>query len=580
MQPARRLRVLGSRLETGRIVLYGLGVGVLAGVVGTVAAVVLEWLQGTLLGGVTGFQPPGLPAEGGVLQSYVGERGWLLPVLCAVGFAAVAWLRPRQVIEPDGVNDALETFHQRQARGEPKTGAWGLVSSVLAYATGAPLGREGVYAYLSGLGATLFARFSRLSDEDRRVVYVAALAAFLALALRAPLAAAVLAVELLYRRFEFEIEALAPAVLSSVVAYAIYGSFRGFAPLFDLPVLGGQPPLLLPAFFVLGLLEALAATGFVMGLRGLREAWSRVRVPVWVRLAFTGAIFGGLVMLNPSVLGDGLGWVQLTMTNFLPISAVLLLLLWRAAAVILTASSGTSGGLIIPSLVLGGLIGNLYAQALNALIPSYPIEPAAFTLTGMAAFLAGAFNAPLAATLLITEWSGYELLFPLLLTTLAGYALTGRESLLSAQAESRSSSPVHIDAYLRGATGLRETPDLLDLLGSQSLTVSDEDTERLYRFNVPIPWVTQMVRDLEFPSDTLLVAILRDGHVRVPRGSSVLEAQDELVVLATPQAHAKLTGQPLLEETVPTPISPRPTLLESARGLWGKAMRGLRREKV
>ena len=96
-----------------------------------------------------------------------------------------------------------------------------LVSCVLAYATGAPLGREGVYAYLSGLGATLFARFSRLSDEDRRVVYVAALAAFLALAVRAPLAAPVLAVELLYRRFEFKIEALASAVLSSVVAYAI-----------------------------------------------------------------------------------------------------------------------------------------------------------------------------------------------------------------------------------------------------------------------------------------------------------------------------------------------------------------------
>ena len=247
----------------------------------------------------------------------------------------------------------------------------------------------------------------------------------------------------------------------------------------------------------------------------------------------------------------------------------------------LTASSGVSGGLIIPSLVLGGLIGNLYAQALNALIPSYPIEPAAFALTGMAAFLAGAFNAPLAATLLITEWSGYELLFPLLLTTLAGYVLTGRESLLSAQAESRSSSPVHIDAYLRGATGMRETPDLLDLLGSQSITVSDEDTERLYRFPVPVPWVTQMVRDLEFPSDTLLVAILRDGHVRVPRGSSVLEASDELVVLATPQAHAKLTGQSLPEEIgSAAPIAARPALLESARALWGRVARGLRREKT
>ena len=93
--------------------------------------------------------------------------------------------------------------------------------------------------------------------------------------------------------------------------------------------------------------------------------------------------------------------------------------------------------------------------------------------------------------------------------------------------------------------------------------------------------VTQMVRDLEFPSDTLLVAILRDSHVRVPRGSSVLEASDELVVLATPQAHAKLTGQPLPEEIgSAAPIAARPALLESARALWGRVARVLRREKT
>ena len=140
---------------------------------------------------------------------------------------------------------------------------------------------------------------------------------------------------------------------------------------------------------------------------------------------------------------------------------------------------------------------------------------------------------------------------------------------------------MHIDAYLRGATGMRETPDLLDLLGKQSITVSDEDTERLYRFAVPAPWVSQMVRDLEFPSDTLLVAILRDGHVRVPRGNSTLEASDELVVLATPQAHAKLTGQPLPEEASSAAlVTTRPALLESARALWDRVARGLRREKV
>jgi chloride channel protein, CIC family len=583
MQPARRLRLLGNRLETGRLVLYGLGVGVVAGIIGTLAAVLLETAQSLLLGGLTGIQPPGLPAEGGVLQSYLGERTWVLPLLGAVAFAAIAWLRPKDRIEPDGVNDAVDNFHNRDARAEPRHAWRGMISSLLAHAAGAPLGREGMLAYLSSLGATLFARVARLSDEDRRLVYVAALAAFLGIALRAPLAAAVLAVELLYRRFEFEIEALTPAVLSSVVAYAIYGSFRGFAPLFDLPTLGGQPPLLLPAFFVLGLLEALAAAGFVLAIRNLRDAWGFVRVPMWLRLAIVGAVFGGLVMLNPFAAGDGLGWAQLAMTDFLPVVTVLLLLVWRVVAVALVASSGVSGGLIVPSLVLGGLIGNVYAQTLSALIPSYPIEPAAFILTGMAAFLASAFNAPLAATLLITEWSGYELLVPLLLTTIAGYALTGRESLLGAQAESRSSSPVHINEYLRGATGMRDTPDLLDLLGKQSIIVSDEATERLYRFPLPQPWLNQAVRNLEFPPDTLLVAILRDGHVRVPRGNTLLESADELVVLATPQAYAKLTGQPLVDAPPNEPPLPpsASTPLERLGAFWGRVVaRGTRRAKV
>jgi hypothetical protein len=208
------------------------------------------------------------------------------------------------------------------------------------------------------------------------------------------------------------------------------------------------------------------------------------------------------------------------------------------------------------------------------LLPNSPIEPAAFTLAGMAAFLAGVLNAPLAATLLITEWSGYGLLVPLLLTTLAGYALTGRESLLPAQAESRSSSPVHINEYLRRATGLNSTPDLLDLLERDALMVSDNDDERLYRLPVPDPWRNQAVRDLDW-QDTLLVAILRQGHVRVPRGNTILEEYDELVVMASRQAHARLTGKPL-EESEPIPDvvqAPTPNTLERLKGFFGRFRR-------
>ncbi len=561
MQPTRRaLPIFGARLETGRIVLYSIGTGIMVGVLGTLLAWLLENVQEVLLTGLTGVRPPGLPNEGGVLQSYSPQAAfWLIPLML-LGCAGVAYWYSRNKdaapLESDGVNASLKAFHQNGATAAPRQTALEILQGILTAIAGAPTGREGVFSSLAMLLSPIFARVARLSDEDRRLMFVATLAAMLSLALRAPLAAAVLAVEILYRRFEFEIEALMPAVLSSVIAFAVYGISRGFLPLFELPQLSGQPAALLPAFFLLGLLEAAAAAGFVLALRGLRHGWQLIKIPIWTRVALAALLLGGLAMYTPFALGDGLGWLQLSVSGFLPIGTVLALLALRAGALLLSGSSGVAGGLITPSLVLGGLIGNLYAQILNILFPNYPIEPAAFTLAGMAAFLAGTVNAPLAATLLITEWSGYGLLIPLLLTTLAGYILTGRESVLPAQAESRSSSPVHINEYLQSATGLRNTPDLLDLLEQDALMVSDNDDERLYRLPVSETWRGQMVRDLDW-HETLLVAILREGHIRVPRGDTTLENNDELVVMASRQTHAKLIGKPLEEpiiEAVPEEI--------------------------
>ena len=590
-RPRRALSLLGNRLETGRLVLYGLGIGVLVGFAGTAFTVAVEFLQNTLLGGITGLLPPGLPNEGGVLQTFSGERSWLLPILMTFALAAVIWFErigsrtifgrlPDAPIQArgDGLDAALNSYHNQGARVNAREVTARTLAGAVAIAGGLPLGREGPLSSLAtGIGVA-FGSVAQLSEADRRLVFVAAMAAGLGIVLRAPLAGAVLAVEILYRRFEFEIEALTPAVLSSVVAFAIYGAFRGFGPLFDLPVLAGQPPQLLPAFFVLGLLEAAAAVGFVAAFKGLTRAWNLTKIPMVVRLVIVGVIVGLIGLLNPGVLGDGLGWAQLAMSGFLPISSMLALMLWRAFAVLFVGSVGSPGGLIVPSLVIGGLIGNVYALALGAL--GITLEPAAFTLTGMAAFLAGTFNAPLAATLLVTEWSGYGLLIPLLLTTIAGYALTGRAGLYEHQAESRSSSPAHIAEYLRDAVrlatgsaaqGTAETVatdpqtttnlesrgasanpdlrvtmtsttnmDLLDLLSSESLAVSEDDLERLYRMHVPEGWLGRAVRDLDWPNGSLLVAILRGGHVRVPRGNTILEPRDELIIMAEPEVFSSL----------------------------------------
>jgi chloride channel protein, CIC family len=568
-RPRRAINILGNRLETGRIVLFSLSVGVGVGLVGIMFALLLEVAQGILLSGVTGLRPPGLPSEAGVLQAFVGDRAWMLPIVVVIGLVLVTFAtrsRNSQSIDPDGLDNAINTYHNLEARGSWQKLLLETVSGVFAVASGAPLGREGAFSSLSSLLSLGFSRLGRVSDADRRLIFVSSLAAVLGLVLRAPLAASVLAVEVLYRRFEFEIEALTPAVLASVVAFTIFGVARGFDPLIATNAVGSQPIASFPAFFILGLLEALAAAAFVAALLNLRMAWNRTKLPAWIRLLLAALIFAGVAYFNPSVLGDGLGWTQIGLNGFMTLEDTGVQFVLRSFLVLVLASAGTSGGLVIPSLVIGGLIGNLFSLTLGRLIPGLALEPAAFTLTGMAAFMAGTMNVPLAATLLITEWSGYGLLAPLLLTTLSNYALTSRESVLKHQAESRSSSPVHINEYLRAATGLSTTqiegsvipnlsqspasaapssiPDLLDLLSNSSLSVSDDDSERLYKLPVPQPWVGQAVRELEWPSEALMVAIVRDGHIRVPKGISVLEANDQLILLSDPETYARFTAKP------------------------------------
>ncbi|HEX2865241.1 MAG TPA: chloride channel protein, partial [Deinococcales bacterium] len=466
MQRPRAFSLLGGRLETGRIVLYGLAVGVLAGLAGTLFAVLLDLASNWLLLGITGYHPPGLASEGGVLHAFPGTRRVLLPALMILALLVSRWLpTPRPAATGsggDGLDAALEAYHNNRARFDAREVTRLVASGLVALASGIPLGREGpLGALTSGLGA-LFGHWGRLSEEDRRLVFVAGLAAGLGLVLRAPLAGAVLAVEILYRRFEFEFEALTSAVLASVVAYAIYGVARGFAPLLQVPDLTGQAPGVLPAFFLLGLVEALASSALVAGIAALRGAWQALRFPPWLPLALAGLVAGLVGIVAPGILGDGLGWTQLSLSGFLPQQDLVSMLFWRGLVVLLLASAGAAGGLLTPSLVLGGLIGSLFGLGLDAVFPAAAFDPAAFTLTGMAAFLAGALNAPLGATLLVTEWSGYGLLVPLLLTTAAAYALIGRRSVLPAQPESRSTSPVHIAAYVSGAVQLAATaqPDL------------------------------------------------------------------------------------------------------------------------
>jgi trk system potassium uptake protein TrkA len=50
------------------------------------------------------------------------------------------------------------------------------------------------------------------------------------------------------------------------------------------------------------------------------------------------------------------------------------------------------------------------------------------------------------------------------------------------------------------------------------------------------PAAGKSVAELGFPRDATVVAVVRAGHVVVPRGDTVIQASDEVLALVTPES--------------------------------------------
>ncbi len=421
-----------TRLESGRVVVYGLIAGVLVGVLGSALRLALDALTGGLAQ-LTQVRPPGTPGEGGLLIAFGAAQPLSLLVAVPLLTALAALLGPGG---PDGpLEDAVRRYHTGQTARSFRGGWRSLLATTLAYLSGAGVGRDGPFTALGSLSARLLVRLARLSSAEARVLTLSCVGAALGLVLHAPLAAAVLIVEVLYRRFAFELEVLLPAVLASVAAYTVYGALLGFSPLVAPSVL--QPPGLAqtPGYAAVALVVA-GAAWLVTSLR--------IRLPdfkgrAWHVLlsALFGALAAGLIWLVPELLGDGSGWWQLALSGFqgqesLTQGALRLVLLLGVAWLAL-------GGTVLSALSAGGLLG----AGLASVAPALGLDPTVASLVGAAAFLTTSHNVPVAATLLISAWAGDALLPALFLGTLLAHALTGPASLLRPQMPSHTRGPPH-----------------------------------------------------------------------------------------------------------------------------------------
>jgi CIC family chloride channel protein len=343
-------------------------------------------------------------------------------------------------------DEYIRNFHARDQRLSLRSAPAKVLASVATLGLGTPLGYEGPSIYMGAvIGSALQRRLSRLfSRRDAKVLLVAGAAAGVAAIFKAPATGALFALEVPYQD-DLARNMLLPALVGAAMGYVTFAAIASTTPLlaikgappFDLVDLGGA--------LVIGILAGLGARAF-SALMGAAKRL-RARLNPFVGAAAAGLILAGLIVaaraISDQPLAIGPGYRAITWATDPTHSALLVasLLLIRTIAVPTALAGGGAGGLFIPLVVEGALLGRLCGTAFGQ--PGSSLFP----VIGIAAFLGAGYRVPLAAVMFVAESTGRpEFVVPGLLAAVAAQLVMGRAS-VSAYQQARQAG--HLERRFR-----------------------------------------------------------------------------------------------------------------------------------
>lgn len=462
----QRLRGNFDFESSGRLIMYSVVVGIVAGLGAAAFFWTLEHVQEWALTNVAEYEQP---LAGSERASNGGEGGagsgeakyvlkprltWAIVLLPTVGGLLCGLLIYTFAPEAEGhgTDAMVRAFHRLKGVIRPRVPVVKGIASILTLGTGGSAGREGPIAQIAaGFGSFLATRM-RLSDFERRQLMLAGAAGGIGAMFRAPLGGALFVGEVLYATSATEFSALVPSVVSSVVAYTVFAAINGpgftFTPPERLTFHGAHE---LPFYLVFGIICALVGFVYVKFFYKSRDLFfRRLPIPNHFKPAIGGLMLGLMAIWLPQVMAGGYGWIQLAIDGNLPIKLMAILVLAKIVATSFTISSGGSGGVFAPSLFIGAMLGGAYGHFCHDMFPDYIEQPAAFVLVGMGGFFAGVAKVPLTALLMVSEMSGsYELIVPLMLVSvLTVTILSSKVTLYEEQVPSLIDSPAHLGDFM------------------------------------------------------------------------------------------------------------------------------------
>ena len=322
-------------------------------------------------------------------------------------------------IRGHGIPEAIEAILLHRAKVAPKIALLKPVSAAIAIGSGGPFGAEGPIIMTGGAVGSLIAQWMHVTDAERTTLLVAGAAAGMSATFATPVAAILLAVELLL--FEWRPRSLVPVAMASATAGLLRVYWLGAGPLFGMPSVPAPGIALVLGALLLGAIVGLISAGMSRMMYAFEDMFDHLPIHWmwWPALGGIGIGVGGLFF--PRGLGVGYDNIAELLRGHAALSLIIGILAAKSLMWAFSLGSGTSGGVLAPLLMIGGAVGALAGHVAQA-----PAEmQAQWALIGMGAMLAGALGVPLTAVLFSLEVTHcLPALLPLTMACVASYLVT------------------------------------------------------------------------------------------------------------------------------------------------------------
>ncbi|MDP5227423.1 MULTISPECIES: chloride channel protein [Arthrobacter] len=321
-------------------------------------------------------------------------------------------------IRGHGMPEAIESILIKGSRIMPKVAILKPVSAAISIGSGGPFGAEGPIIMTGGAVGSILAQHLHLTADERKTLLVTGAAAGMAATFNSPLAAVLLAVELLL--FEWRPRSFIPVSLGVAVATVVRGLILGSAPVFPVSTAGMHlSPTVDALAAVVGVTGAIVAAGATWLVYRAEDAFARLPFHWMWWPAIGGLIIGLGGLVEPRALGVGYDVIDALLTGQATTGLIVGILVVKTLIWSLSLGSGTSGGVLAPVFMIGGALG----AAVGLLLP--PVIPGFWALLGLTAVVGGVMRSPLTGVVFTLELThAWDAALPLLIASVVAYGIS------------------------------------------------------------------------------------------------------------------------------------------------------------